>query len=130
MSWICVVGMNVVVDVENRYGELVDVCMPRPRRTSRDSSVGRLVNRHKSSVKKSGSRTGRAASHAKVQDSETQDGNDPPIQQSGNDSCSIFEEAKVDECMPWTGSKLNFCCRNVDEEYADADQDSQSPLEI
>jgi hypothetical protein len=39
MSWICVVGIKVVVDVEKRYGELVDVCIPRPRRTSRDSSI-------------------------------------------------------------------------------------------
>jgi hypothetical protein len=40
MSWICVVGINVVVDAEKKYGELVDVCIPRPRSTSRDSSIG------------------------------------------------------------------------------------------
>jgi hypothetical protein len=39
MSWICVVGMKVVVDEEKKYGELVDVCIPRPRRTRRDSSI-------------------------------------------------------------------------------------------
>ena len=39
MSCICVVDINVVVEVEKKYGELVDVCIPRPRRTSRDSSI-------------------------------------------------------------------------------------------
>jgi hypothetical protein len=70
MSWICVVGMKVVVDVENKYGELVEVCMPRPRRTSRDSSVSGLVN-HCMSPVKSVSRTCVAASYAEIQNSET-----------------------------------------------------------
>ena len=39
MSWIWVVGIKVVVDAEKKYGELVDVCIPRPLKTSRDSSV-------------------------------------------------------------------------------------------
>jgi len=41
MSWIWLVGMKVVVEVEKKYGELVDVWMPRPLRTSNDSSEHR-----------------------------------------------------------------------------------------
>lgn len=40
MSWICVVGMNVVVGLWKKYDELVEVWIPSPRSTRRDSSVG------------------------------------------------------------------------------------------
>lgn len=39
MSWMDVVGMKRVVDVERYVGELVVVWTPRVRRMSRDSSV-------------------------------------------------------------------------------------------
>lgn len=39
MSWICVVGMNVVVGLWKKYDELVEVWIPSPRSTRRDSSV-------------------------------------------------------------------------------------------
>jgi hypothetical protein len=95
MSWICVVGINVVVDAEKKYGELVDVCIPRPRRTSRDSSIGMLVHQCMSSVEP-GARTCVLAPHAKIQDSEAQGGNGPPIEYSGNSSCGILDGAEGD----------------------------------
>lgn len=70
------------------------------------------------------SRTCVLAPHAKVQDSATQHPDDPPIKHSGNSTRSILEKAEVDECIPGPVSKNSFCCRNIDKEYTDADEDS------
>jgi hypothetical protein len=75
-------------------------------------------------------RTCVSAPHAEIQDSETQDCDDPPIEHSRNSSCGILDEAEGDERTPASVSEILFCCRNIDEEYADAYKKSQTPLQI
>ena len=120
MSWICVVGIKVVVEVEKRYGELVDVCIPRPRRTSSDSSIRRLIFQCVSTMD-SNYCTCVAAPQAKIEDRETETRNNPPIDCSRDSSSSILDEAEIDKHAPGPGTKNHFHGRKIDEEHVDTD---------